>query len=304
MTQYYIDEKDTEKTEKRNNRRTGFIGVILIAFAVTLVGEILGMIPSLILSRLTDDGGWRFVFDNYLPFIGSFIVILLYMGIWDRQLFRTALSPSSRGLKGNTLKMLLLGLLLGLIMNLICAAVAVLHGDLKFSVGEFDFVYMLVALLLVAIQSSTEELILRCYVFQALKRRYGLIYALIVSSVYFAAMHLGNPGIGFMPILDLVLWGILFALMMHYFDSLWFVCMVHTAWNYTQNFLLGLPNSGLVSERSFLHLEAAKSSIFYDFDFGIEGGLTSIIEMVILTALILAWAKKSRQSDADGSGIQ
>jgi len=304
MTQYYIDENNTKKEKKKKTGPTGLLSIILIALAVTFLGDIIGILPVIGLSALTDDGGWRFVLDSYFPFLGSFILMLVYMANWDRELYVTAIPASRGGLKGNTVKWLLLGLLFGFVINGFCALIAYLHGDLKFSVESFDVIYMAVALILVGIQSSTEELIFRCYVFQAVRRRYGLAMGVVVNSVFFALMHGANPGIGPLPILDLLLWGVFCSLIVHYFDGFWFVCMVHTAWNYTQNFLLGLPNSGLVSERSFLHLEAAKGSIFYDFDFGIEGGLTSVLEQAILIALILLWAKKSRQAAADDSGIR
>ncbi len=70
--------------------------------------------------------------------------------------------------------------------------------------------------------------------------------------------------------------------------------MAHTAWNYTQNFLLGLPNSGLVSERALLHLDASSGSIFYDAAFGIEGGLTAILELSILSILIILLARRKK----------
>jgi hypothetical protein len=67
---------------------------------------------------------------------------------------------------------------------------------------------------------------------------------------------------------------------------------VHTAWNFTQNFLFGLPNSGIVSESSFLHLEAAKDSLFYDVVFGIEGTLSSVIVIAVFGAAVVYFGRK------------
>ena len=216
MTQYYIDENNTKKEKKKKTGPTGLLSIILIALAVTFLGDIIGILPVIGLSALTDDGGWRFVLDSYFPFLGSFILMLVYMANWDRELYVTALPASRGGLKGNTVKWLLLGLLFGFVINGFCALIAYLHGDLKFSVGSFDVIYMAVALILVGIQSSTEELIFRCYVFQAVRRRYGLAMGVVVNSVFFALMHGANPGIGPLPILDLLLWGVFCSLIVHY----------------------------------------------------------------------------------------
>ncbi len=297
----YFDIKQNGMKEFLQNRkpRNGPPGkhiwsIILIALAISLLGDLIAGIPTLYLCRYVDDPGWRFLLENYLVFIGSFGLMILYLYSYDRELFNTILPANHRGLKGNTLKQLALGFLAGMALNGLCALIAALHGDLKFSIGRFDIVYMVVALILVAIQSSCEELILRGYVFQAINRKFALIQAIVWNSIVFALLHMGNNGIGPLPIIDLLVWSVACSLVLYYFDSLWFIMMAHTAWNYTQNFLLGLPNSGLVSERSFLHLEAASDSIFYDFSFGLEGGIISTLEFVIISAAIILCARKRK----------
>ena len=61
---------------------------------------------------------------------------------------------------------------------------------------------------------------------------------------------------------------------------------IHTAWNYTQSLLLGLPNSGIVSEKALLHLDAASDSLFYSSAFGLEGGITAVILQLALIAVM------------------
>ena len=67
---------------------------------------------------------------------------------------------------------------------------------------------------------------------------------------------------------------------------------IHTSWNFTQNFLFGLPNSGLVSKGSFLHLEAASDSILYDTVFGVEGAIPALIVTAVLAAAVILYARK------------
>ena len=47
------------------------------------------------------------------------------------------------------------------------------------------------------------------------------------------------------------------SLMVYYMDSLWCAFAVHTAWNFTQNILFGLPNSGINVPYSVFKLNAA-----------------------------------------------
>ncbi len=65
--------------------------------------------------------------------------------------------------------------------------------------------------------------------------------------------------------------------------------------NFTQNFLFGLPNSGLVSEVSLFHLDAANgiSSLTYDYSFGVEGALPTAVIYTSITIVILLLAKKN-----------
>ncbi len=155
---------------------------------------------------------------------------------------------------------------------------------------------MLCALLVVCVQSGAEELVTRGYMLGALRERYPVWVAVLGNSLLFAALHLTNNGITVISFLQTLLIGLLFSLFVVFLDSLWMAIALHTAWNYTQNFLLGLPNSGHVSEKSFLHLEAAGNSAFYDATFGLEGSLSSLAVICLLIAAMLFLSWKKRQT--------
>ena len=83
--------------------------------------------------------------------------------------------------------------------------------------------------------------------------------------------------------------GIIFSLIVYYYNSLWAAMCFHTLWNYTQNIIFGLPNSGAVSEYSIFKLEAASatSGFFYDVGFGVEGSIGSTLVLAVVLAAIL-----------------
>ena len=60
-------------------------------------------------------------------------------------------------------------------------------------------------------------------------------------------------------------------------------------WNYTQNLIFGLPNSGIVSEASFFHMDAvnATSNWIYDYTFGVEGAVPGVFVDLLLGVLCL-----------------
>ena len=64
-----------------------------------------------------------------------------------------------------------------------------------------------------------------------------------------------------------------------------------TTWNFAQNILYGLPNSGLVSLYSVFKLDEASDGIFFDAAFGVEGGICSVALLVLACVGLIVYAK-------------
>ena len=271
--------------------------VLILALALFLGGQIIGELMMIPLNLMISDAGIRFLL-MYLSFIGIDIAILVYCVLAERDIFRSFLAARQGGGRGNTLGQFALGLLIGFLMNGVCILVAWLHGDLHFGVDVFRPLYLLAALLCVLIQSGAEELVTRGYMLSALRKRYSVWLAVVLNSVFFAALHLLNPGVTVLAIQNILAIGVALSLIVVHLDSLWMAIAIHTAWNFTQNFLFGLPNSGAVSECSFLYLDAASSSVMYDAVFGVEGALPSVIVIALLAVAVVLYAKRKKPAAA------
>ena len=239
--------------------------VVLIALAMMLAGQLLGDLS---------------------------MNALLYTLLCERPIFRSFLHLGPNGGSGNTWKLFGLGLLVGFAMNALCILAAYLHGDLDFSVGRFDLPYLLGALGCVCVQSGAEELLCRGYMFGAVRERYNVWVAGIVNAFLFGALHLANPGVTVLSVVNIVLFGLALSVAMAKMESLWFCVAVHTAWNFSQSIFFGLPNSGIVSQGSFLHLEAATDSVLYSTAFGVEGTITTSLVLLILSLIVLLCARR------------
>ena len=281
-------------------KRHFFLAVIGIALLLMILGQLLGNLIELPLVLLKPDlgGQWRFLLD-YFSFIGIDLLVLCYCKLAEKDLLRSFGSAGKGGSFGNTGKNFALGLLFGFGMNGLCILLAWLHGDLHFSVGAFKPLYLLLGLVCVCVQSGAEELLCRGYMQGALSQRYPMWLAIAVNALLFGALHLANPGVTVLSVTEVVVIGLALSFVTWKWGSLWMAIGVHTAWNFTQSLLFGLPNSGIVSEGSFLHLEAARGSFFYDPGFGIEGALPSVVVSVMLGLAALFYRRRGGLGDSE-----
>ena len=297
----------TETLRPRVDWKNRIIWILLVTvfwymFVFSVSGEFVFGSPASPIRGLVEKIGYMkdatyFTLEMYLSTLIAFLGAYLYTGITKRNrfIFRSFLPKSP----GNTITRLLQGLLVGFVMNFGCIVCALAVGDIKlflnFTITQIPF--YLFALVCVFVQSSAEELWTRGFMYERINVHYPLWVAILVNGVFFALMHVFNPGAGFLPILDIAICGLSFSLAKWYTGSIWFPMGIHTAWNFTQNYLFGLPNSGLVSEASVFGLDAAnaRGSLIYDVQFGVEGALPAVFADLILgvVCLLLA-AKKGR----------
>jgi membrane protease YdiL (CAAX protease family) len=236
-----------------------------------------------------------FAVASYLGTIGVWIVAPIFLRLTKRN--RPILSTLTTAVSGNTPVRFLVGLGLGFGLNAICILVAVLAGNLSLEFVGSSAGLILLLFLVVFIQSSSEELLVRCYLYQRMGRITGSsVITIVVTSLLFAAMHLGNTGITAIAFINIALSGILAALLVVCLDSPWAAFAEHTAWNFTQNILFGLPNSGAPALRSVFGVATGTqptAGFAYDPIFGVEGsGIACIVLAVACVAILLWWRSK------------
>ena len=244
-----------------------------------------------------------FLTEENRDFLSIFATYLMFFAIWVA-FFIITLLPHNKPIrkaissfcKGNNFKNLLVGYILGLALNSACIVSALLHGDIHLYFKGSSLVRFVLLFFAVFIQSSAEELICRGFLYQRLKKGYRspLMYV-IGNAVLFSVFHLGNPGINLLALVNIVLIGIVFSLMVYYFDSIWMAMAFHAAWNFNQNIIFGLPNSGLVSPVSIFGLDAstAVDSFAYNVGFGVESTIVAAVISTI-TIIVLVYLGKKR----------
>lgn len=264
------------------------LGAVMLTFFVLVAGSFF-QLPFIYLSqKIMSSNPALGTILNYSSFIGIWAAVCIFMLLIkrDRYLFSYIIPNKT----GNSWKNALTGLLIGFAMNAICIAFASVKGDIHLHFSGTSIFILLIAFFAVFIQSSAEELIVRVFLYQHLFRSHkSSLIPIVITSVFFAAMHMFNNGIGIVPIIDITVSGFLFALMIFYFNSFAMAAMCHTGWNFTQAILFGLPNSGNVTPFSLFKLDAVigNSAFFYDPVFGIEGSWMAIIVQVLAIIFII-----------------
>ena len=255
---------------------------------------ILLMSGLLNISVRNPSAGLAFVLNYYTPLLASCIFFVFLCLIVKKNRFMISTFKPSR--EGKSMNKLGLGLLLGFLTNFFCIMCALLHGDIKlyFEFSASQIPLMIFALVSVFLQSTSEELWCRCYLYDRINVHYPLWMAIVINGSLFGLMHLGNDGISALALADLIICGIAYSMLRWYSGSIWTCFGIHTMWNFTQNFLFGLPNSGLVSEASVFHLDAATgiSNWIYSYEFGVEGGVPAVFIDLLLMVVILILAKR------------
>lgn len=281
------------KKEKRLNN----IIWIILAFAgwyIILAGsadELLSALFKLIPGKSPE---MSFILEIYTPVLGSVLFFLLVCALTKKNRFMLDIVKPTKD--GRSMSMLGMGILLGFLTNFFCILLALLHGDIKlyldFSAAQIPM--MLFAFISVFFQSTSEELWCRGFLYERINIHYPLWVAVLVNGVLFGLLHCFNPGATVLAIADITVCGIAYSLLRWYSGSIWTCFGIHTMWNFTQNFLFGLPNSGLVSEASVFHLDAANgiSNLIYSYEFGVEGALPAVFIDLLLAVVILLLAKR------------
>jgi membrane protease YdiL (CAAX protease family) len=224
-------------------------------------------------------------------YVGIFLVSALFLW-WEGR------SLSSIGLRTTTpLLEWARGLGLGILMLAASVGISALPGFMAFERlgGAGDTtdslaLWLLSWLVFFVIQGPGEEVLCRGYLLPVLGARGGPWAGIAISSLIFAVLHLLNPNIGPISVLNLVLVGIFFCLYALKEGGLWGVFGWHTAWNWAQGNLFGLEVSGMadIATHPLFDLTETGPDWITGGSFGPEGGV-AVTAVLLAGTIFLLW---------------
>ncbi|MFS9310549.1 CPBP family intramembrane glutamic endopeptidase [Streptococcus parasanguinis] len=226
----------------------------------------------------------------------SFVFILLLFIFWVKVIEKNSLSTLGF-VKKNWLKYLGWGILISLLQMGVIALVYQVGGIGTFELNELSLEPILFILGLFPfwlLQGGTEEVATRGWLLTRIAARTNLPLAIGISSSLFGILHLGNAGVTFLSVLNIILDGVLAALLFIYTDSIWLVVAQHGTWNYVQGNLLGFQVSGTGADASiFTFTMGSGPDWLTGGEFGAEGSI--ITTLVLLVSVVIVYRLGERK---------
>jgi uncharacterized protein len=188
----------------------------------------------------------------------------------------------------------LLGLLLGVFtLSLAIFATFPMNGiSLSLNqTGSFQQILhtFLISLAVFFIAAAFEEVLFRGYVLQTLFRANLAWLGILITSLPFAFVHLGNPNASIISSINTAIAGIWFGIAYLKTRSLWLAFGIHLGWNWFQGAFYGINVSGLshIAPNPLFNGKATENLDWLTGgNYGIEGGITCTIALILSTILI------------------
>lgn len=292
---------------KESKKLPNVVWAIILALIFMYGGQIIGGIvltPIIILLGIDPsdimNGGFIYLLISLLSFL--FISLLVFFRVTKIE----KRSLSSMGFNKNSwFKKYSFGFLIGLIMMSLVVGLLYLFGCVTVEsqqvqpVGMSALGVILIILIGWIIQGGTEEIVTRGWLMNVIGARYNIALGLVISSLLFGVLHLGNPNVNIVAILNIILVGLFFGLYVMKTNDLWAVCGMHSAWNFAQGNLFGFEVSGLnVQVGTLIDLNLVGNDMVSGGVFGPEAGLCATIILIASILVLYIFSEKFKKRES------
>ena len=272
----------------------GFIHVGEI-FAGILIGIIIGTVLAMV-NPTADRAIVMEVFGHYGIFfqLGNFFFMALLVFLWVKFIEKRPFS-SLGFFKEGWLKELGRGFLIGAVQFSLVVVLLLVTGTGSLKFGQVNLQSLIFVLAIIPfwiLQGGTEELVTRGWLFPAVSAKSNIFIGILISSALFGALHLFNPGVTVLSIVNIILDGIFACFLMLKYDNMWVLAGMHGAWNFVQGNIYGIQISGQGASTSILNYSSQSSvDLLSGGAFGAEGSIFATIVLIGCIAY-LYWSLK------------
>lgn len=303
----------------QTSRIKGFWKVTLIFLAVFEVGSAISSVIVLgptMYYMLTSDVVRNILMGNYNPYegimgivglvtnsmppwlllvslfatVGTYVPVLIYCTKIERRPLRT-LGFTKQG----AIREYAVGLGIGILMFGAVYGMMLLSGQAEFAGFSPDISIGMLLLFFLGfmIQGMSEEVMCRGFYYVSAGVT-NPVAALFASSAIFSLLHIFNPGVTLLALVNIFLFGVFAALYFLRRGDIWGIGAIHTIWNFAQGNLFGCSVSGTGNGGSVLLTRfSQESTLFTGGTFGPEGGIAVTIVLLIGIAVLLPMKNKN-----------
>ncbi len=268
--------------------RPGWLRAVLFflffIFSISVLGSLGLAITAIISNNSFDDylnESTLLMDNNTMILMMIFQLIATVFSVWIFQKFINRESFLSIGLDFYQFKDdFTSGLLLGAGFISIGFGVLYILNYIEVVLVQISYLDQLIYILLFIIVSLNEEIAIRGYILKNLCQSFNKYIALVFSSMVFMLMHIGNPNISILSVVNLFLAGIFLGIYCIHKNNLWFPIGAHFTWNYFQGPIFGFEVSGN-KVKSLFNQNLIGSDIITGGEFGFEGSILLTFLMII-----------------------
>lgn len=281
---------------KNEKKSPNFIWAIILSLIFMYGGSLIGSLATVPLYLALSNVP---LFFNNQDLLSLLITLFSFAFISLLVFFRVKViekrSLSSIGFnKNNWLKKYSLGFLIGLVMMSIIVLILLLFGYITVEknpiqpVGVSAISSVLVILFGWIIQGATEEIVTRGWLLNVLSSKYNIGFGLLISSTLFGLMHLTNPNVNYIAVINIILVGLFYGLYVIKTNDLWSVCGMHSAWNFAQGNIFGFEVSGLdISVGTLIDLNLVENDFITGGVFGPEASIVATFVLLLSIIILL-----------------
>ena len=266
----------------------GWIRAVLFFISFFIFIAVFDLIGIAIISSISEYSFEEYIADTKLlmenkmmmlmmvsQLFGTLFTVWLFQKFVNREPF-TSIGLEFSGYKDDFVS----GLLLGVGLIVLGFGTLYIFNFLSVASIQFSLIDQLFYLSLFAVVSLNEEIAIRGYILQNLSSSFNKYIALVLSSLVFMIMHIGNPNMSAVPLFNLFLAGLLLGVYCIHKNNLWFPIGAHITWNYFQGPVLGFEVSGNDVDSIFIQ-SLNGSELITGGEFGFEGSIILTTFMII-----------------------
>lgn len=238
------------------------------------------------------------ILETFHPFLATLLSVIVSTTIIKYTLYRSTLHINLK--MGSLVKSFLFGGGFAILIYTISSLISLSAGWLDIISVKANYDLLVLSFVFFLFISLSEEVMFRGVIQQILMDiPMNKMVSLCITAFLFMALHLGNPGISWLPLLNIFLAGVLLGVSMLYSCNLWFPISFHLFWNWLQGPILGYKVSGMTLFTPLIKTKQLGSSWVTGGSFGFEGTLICTVLLVIAIVILFLVFEKVSKSTTD-----